>query len=266
MLSYVEGPRYTLEGYIKRILYDAGRPISETELTQNIISCLGAPDSELDEIQVRVHKALTRPNAPFLVENGSWAVNFNLEKNQLNNRAVESLVLASAPQSYGRILEYIGLTTKRSRGDLMSQIDLDGDPRFCRLEDGQWVLTEWVLDPNGYPETASELPFDSLMATPKHKEERIEMSTETELHAITSNEGVKKTLSIADFLNQLFGILNTLEKRQGEIPTEVVKFFEAENLNAIQSLMTERKDLGELHKDLELLLQKYGQPSSLFTL
>ncbi|MDB5085049.1 MAG: hypothetical protein JWN30_1935, partial [Bacilli bacterium] len=118
MRSYLDGPRYTLEGYVKRLLYEADGPLSENDIVSRVQDAFGREELDTADLSARVNKALTRLNAPFLQQDAGWVLRTGESNGQLNDRAAEALILASAPQSYGRILEYIGLTTKRSRGDL----------------------------------------------------------------------------------------------------------------------------------------------------
>lgn len=138
--------RYSLEGFLKRVLQVADGPRSESELVDAVLlEWAGDVEKSLDSIPDRVRAALQSRNGAFRkLDNERFVLREGI-RDDLSERAVQFLKESGHPQKQGEILRHLQQVTGRNRGELMSRVDLDSDPRFARLESGEYLLTEWEL-------------------------------------------------------------------------------------------------------------------------
>lgn len=138
--------RYSLEGFLKRVLRIATSPMSETELVEAVHSEWTVhSEKSLDSIPDRVRAALQSRNGSFRkLDDERYALREHAS-DELSERAYQFLKESGRPQKQGEILRHLQQSTGRNRGELMSRVDLDSDPRFARLEAGEYLLTEWEL-------------------------------------------------------------------------------------------------------------------------
>ncbi|KEO84452.1 hypothetical protein [Tumebacillus flagellatus] len=150
--------RYSLEGFLKRVLRVAAGPMSESELVDAVQSqWAGLGEKSLDSIPDRVRAALQSRNRSFLkLEDERYELR-NAAEDELGERAYEFLKESGRPEKQGEILRHLQQSTGRNRGELMSRVDLDSDPRFARLESGEYLLTEWDLIHDAVAELMVEL-------------------------------------------------------------------------------------------------------------
>ncbi|HEU4965277.1 MAG TPA: hypothetical protein VFV52_15720 [Bacilli bacterium] len=136
--------RYSLSGFLKRALFVAQAPCSEEELVAAVMEKWAGPDEQApDAIAGRVRASLTMAGGAFAaVEEDKFTLR-QTGGEELLDLAHEFLRDTLRPQKNGEILRYLQQATGRGRGELMSRVDLDSDPRFARLEGGEWLLTAW---------------------------------------------------------------------------------------------------------------------------
>ncbi|WP_018130398.1 hypothetical protein [Effusibacillus pohliae] len=222
--------RYSLEGALKRILYVQRRPLSEAELEAAL-----AQESSFCEqwsrepLRVRMRKALQAPHGAFVQKNQLWTLR-EAESDEVHNEIYALFSQSRVPMKQGEILRILQQRTQRSKGELMSRVNLESDWRFARLEEGEWVLTEWDL----------ETLYQSVETG---KEER-KMNQHTDLIDLIAAE--------------MEGFKAQLQQRVQEIPREVVEKFNLEDLQAIEHLMAEKKRIAGFLGDLEQLLDKWS--------
>lgn len=113
----------------------------------------------------------------------------------------------------------------------MSRIDLERDWRFARLEEGVWVLTEWDLHTAGN-------------ATNERSGEEVTMNDQMDI--------------VTDIIIELEAYISKLQAREKEIPQDVIRKFESEDLQSIQKLMDERKRVAGMVNDLKALAAKWN--------
>jgi hypothetical protein len=150
--------RYSLEGFLKRVLRIAAGPMSETELVEAVRSGWAGPsEKSLDSIPDRVRAALQSRNGSFRkLDDERYALREHAG-DDLSERAYEFLKESGRPEKQGEILRHLQQSTGRNRGELMSRVDLDSDPRFARLESGEYLLTEWELVHDAVADLMAEL-------------------------------------------------------------------------------------------------------------
>ncbi|MBL0387728.1 hypothetical protein JJB07_13890 [Tumebacillus sp. ITR2] len=150
--------RYSLEGFLKRVLRVAAGPMSESELVdaaQNEWASVG--EKSLNSIPDRVRAALqNRKGSIRKTEDARYELR-NAPGDDLGERAYQFLKESGRPEKQGEILRHLQQTTGRNRGELMSRVDLDSDPRFVRLESGEYLLTEWELVHDAVADLMAEL-------------------------------------------------------------------------------------------------------------
>lgn len=223
--------RYSLEGAIKRILFVSERPLSEEELETALMqNCVFREQRSKDNLGMRIRKALRAPHGAFVPEGSNWTLR-KTEHDALHDEVFSLFLQVRHPLKQGEILRLLQQKTHRSKGELMSRIDLERDWRFARLEDGDWVLTEWNLDAiEESVQTAKEEPA---------------MDNRTDL--------------VAHIAAELEGYLSQLQQRSQEIPQEVVEKFNLEDLKSIEQLMEEKKRIAGFMNDLQELVARWSQ-------
>lgn len=138
--------RYSLEGFLKRLLQGSETGRTESELVQEALSGYAAGDEKsLESIPARVRAALNAGHGAFVKTEEERHVLRAPIADELNDLSYRFLQEKGSPQKHGAILRHLQDATRRGRGELMSRVDLDRDPRFARLENGEWLLTEWEL-------------------------------------------------------------------------------------------------------------------------
>lgn len=227
----VWGLRYSLEGALKRILFANVYPLSEEELEAALSPDYEFPEQRSKEpLRIRIHKALTAPHGAFVQS----AQGFTLRKAEEDplHEEVYRLFQNKIPLKQGEILRQLQQITNRSKGELMSRIDLGRDWRFARLEEGDWVLTEWDL-------------YTAGDAAVERTEEESAMNDQMDI--------------VHDIITELEGYISKLQGREQEIPQEVIRKFESEDLQSIQKLMNERKRVVGMVNDLKTLATKWNE-------
>lgn len=233
---------YSLEGALKRILFESPGSLSENEIVSNVETNYSIGEIRAKEpVRARIHKALTAPHSPFVEDNGGWQLG-SANGEPLHDVTYQLFRELQHPLKQGEILRLLQQRTHRSKGDLMSRVNLESDWRFARLEEGDWVLTEW--DMTGSRQTSAA--ENSQLSAPKE-----------EISSMKSNDIVT---SIAVELQEH---LNHLDKRQQEIPQEVIQSFHSEDLKSIESLMVEKKKIEEFANDLRELMNKWSSQKEL---
>lgn len=136
--------RYSLTGFLKRALYVAQAPCSVEELVAAVMEKWAGPDEQTrDALHSRVHASLTMAGGAFASLDGDKHALRQTGGDELLDLAHAFLRVTGRPQKNGEILRHLQQATGRGRGELMSRVDLDSDPRFARLDGGEWLLTEW---------------------------------------------------------------------------------------------------------------------------
>lgn len=231
MLDYtVWGPRYSLEGTLKRLLYTNAHPLSEEELATALIhhNRISEPKTK-ETIPTRICKALTAPHSAFERSGNGWTLRQSGEDPL--HEEVYRLFRKPFPLKQGEILRLLQQRTNRSKGELMSRIDLERDWRFSRLEEGDWVLTEW------------DLHTDTGAVMERAKEET----------AMKEQKDI-----VTSIITELEATIMKLQARDEEIPQDVIRKFESEDLQSIRDLMEERKKIISMANDLQLLVAKWS--------
>jgi hypothetical protein len=226
----VWGPRYSLEGTLKRILFINARSLSEEELATVLLQNYRISEQRTKEpIRTRIHKALTAPHSAFEQNGNGWTLRQTGEEPL--HEEVYRLFQKQMPLKQGEILRLLQQRTNRSKGELMSRIDLERDWRFARLEEGDWVLTEWDLH------TATE-----------------------EVMERTKGEGIMNGQQdiATSIIMELEAYITKLLVREQEIPQDVIRKFESEDLQSIRKLMEERKRVVSMANDLKVLVAKWS--------
>jgi DNA-directed RNA polymerase delta subunit len=137
--------RYSLEGFLKRVLHRSETPRTESELVEAVLCDWTGEDekAQSSSITARVRASLRSQGSAFqMLEDGRFALRTD-SADALVDEAYRFLKDTGRPQKQGEILRHLQEATGRSRGELMSRLDLDRDARFARLEGGEWLLTEW---------------------------------------------------------------------------------------------------------------------------
>ncbi|ASS75133.1 hypothetical protein CIG75_09170 [Tumebacillus algifaecis] len=135
--------RYSLEGFLKRVLHCAPCPLTAEGLVETVLSDWAGPEQSRESIAARVRASLEATNGAFAsVGNDKFTLR-QTAGDDLQNHAYHFLKKTKRPQKQGDILRHLQQVTGRGRGELMSRVDLDCDPRFARLDGGEWLLTEW---------------------------------------------------------------------------------------------------------------------------
>jgi hypothetical protein len=138
--------RYSLEGFLKRLLHGREAGLGESELVEAVLSGYAAGDEKsLETIPARVRAALNAAHGAFVKTDDERVVLREPLTDELTEQCYRFLQSKGRPQKNGEILRHLQEVTGRGRGELMSRVDLDRDPRFVRLENGEWLLTEWEL-------------------------------------------------------------------------------------------------------------------------
>lgn len=226
----VWGLRYSLEGALKRLLYTNTRPLSEEELAATLSQDYLTPKQRSKEpLRMRIHQALTAPHGAF-AQSGQGFTLRKTEEDPLHEE-VYRLFQNKVPLKQGEILRLLQQRTNRSKGELMSRIDLERDWRFARLEEGDWVLTEWDLHTAGN-------------AANERTEEEVTMNEQTDI--------------VTEIIMELEAYISKLQAREKEIPQDVIRKFESEDLRSIQKLMDERKRVAGMVNDLKALATKWS--------
>lgn len=231
MLQRTSSPlRYSLEGFLKRLLYVHGGPMKEADIIQSVKDhWFTDGEKSKEKITERVQKILS--TGPFAQKEGGYVLQEAIH-DEWHDIAYQFLAQGNMPQKQGEILRYLQQMTKRSRGELMSRIDFDADGRFARLESGEWVLTEWQLI--------------------NDEEEQIVMK-EMEGQPMNGNQDLVTTI-----LSQMASYLKQLEERNRQIPEEVMRYFHMDDLKGIEQLMQERKRNVDFFNDLQELMKKWN--------
>lgn len=221
--------RYSLEGALKRVLFVCGQPQSEADLEREILQHHSFFEHRSREpLRTRIQKALTATHGCFVQNESGWTLR-ELEEDPLHEE-IYRLFQEQNPLRQGEILRLLQQRTHRSKGELMSRIDLERDWRFARLEDGDWVLTEWELN--------------TLTESTKSIKEEPAMNQQTDI--------------VSAIIIELDEYFAKLQARDQEIPQDVIRKFESEDLAAIQALMEERKRVTGLLEDLKTLTDKWN--------
>ncbi|UOF89762.1 hypothetical protein LSG31_18085 [Fodinisporobacter ferrooxydans] len=128
--------------------------------------------------------------------------------------------------TFADILEHLQDTTRRSRGELMSRINLENDSRFIRISDQLWGLADWnhQLLHNDY----------------RQGEERM-----------------LKNDVIAPLLQLMSETLSQIQNSEQDIPSQVISLFESEDIQGIQNLMEQKKQFAQFSADLREFLDKW---------
>jgi hypothetical protein len=134
--------RYSLEGFLKRVLHCAPCPLTEEGLVETVLSEWAGPEQSRESIAARVRASLKAANGAFSAVGDKYTLR-QTAGDDLQNHAYQFLKATMRPQKHGDILRHLQQVTGRGRGELMSRFDLDCDPRFARLDGGEWLLTEW---------------------------------------------------------------------------------------------------------------------------
>lgn len=322
--------RYSLEGYLKRLFYVSQRSQTESELVEAVLcEWAGEDEKSRETIPDRVRASLRAKNGAFHLQEDERFVLRTGPSDELQDRAYQFLKETGCPQTNGEILRHLQQATGRARGDLMSRVDLDSDPRFARLEGGEWLLTEWELaneaiallmvelgqrrasredllaliadETEGktdnrifHPEldprfalvddvvecllveaeaaptaerTAAlmDKPEEELEEEPEKETEEAHMNatatteTATILEQNQSISNVATNQLVDAVLTQLTQAAQELHVRNQEIPNEVLSLFNAEDLQGIQHLMSQRKRIETLALDLQALVTKWKE-------
>ncbi|MFC4768866.1 hypothetical protein [Effusibacillus consociatus] len=223
--------RYSLEGALKRILYENGNPLSEEELAIIVAEEYSFREQRSREtLRMRIHKALNAPHGAFVQDGQKWTLR-QLESDELHNEVYALFQYYRCPFKQGEVLRMLQQRTQRSKGELMSRVDLERDWRFARLEEGDWVLTEWELD-------------------------SIDDSLEPVKGEATMNQHEDLVTLVAA---EIEGYLTQLQQRDQEIPKEVIEKFNSEDLRSIERLMGEKKRIAGFIDDLQQLVNKWSQ-------
>ncbi len=135
--------RYSLEGFLKRVLHCAPCPLTEEGLVEAVLSDWAGPDQARESISARVRASLQATNGAFTSVAEDKYMLRHAVGDDLQNLSYQYLTETGQPQKLGDILRYLQKVTGRGRGELMSRVDLDCDPRFVRMDGGEWLLTEW---------------------------------------------------------------------------------------------------------------------------
>lgn len=222
--------RYSLEGALKRVLYEnqgsLPADVLETILSDNYSF---REQKSKESLRMRIHKALHAAHGAFIQDNDLWTLR-QAEYDALHNEIYDLFLQLRRPLKQGELLRLLQQRTHRSKGELMSRVDLESDWRFARLEDGDWVLTEWDLD--------------SIDESQQVKEETA-MNNQTDLITLISAE-------MEAFVTQL-------QQRDQEIPQQVLERFHSEDLKSIEQLMEEKKRISGFLVDLQQLVNKWSQ-------
>jgi hypothetical protein len=245
-------PRLSLEGFLKKTLHDSPLPLSSEELVHMVQQeWLEPGDKAHDSIAERVRAVLTAVNSAFAERDGTFSLAPH-PGDELHQLAYLYVKESGTPQKYRDILQHLQLVTRRSRGDLMSRVDLDRDCRFARLESGEWLLTEWKWIDDGIADDHGQLSMGLERATASALAQTNETNWGTE-------EFVVKYVSkmVEQVIGTLQASIETLRLRDEQIPNEAIEMFNAENLEGIATLMKERKTNAEFTEDLQELVNKW---------
>lgn len=230
--------RYSLEGFLKQLLQKTSVSVSLDSLVQQTSSEWAANDSKASStMEDRVIAALSNPNGPFIEVEGGWRLKSD-PLDELHQLARDFLSQHGAPQTHGEILRHIVALTKRSKGELMSRLDLDRYAEFARLESGEWVLSSWAIY-----ELDIQQPSQTQQQTKDVKESNIFMDTHKDLVTL--------------MLQELQAFEKQLADRNQEIPVEVMALFNQENIPGIEKLMVEKKRNSDFAEDLLQLTGKW---------
>ena len=117
--------RYSLEGFLKRVLHRAAGPQNETELIESVRSnWAGTDEKSRESIPARVRASLQAKNGHF--RRSSMAVVLRSHvTDDLRDRAYHFVQETGKPQKHGEILRHLQQVTGRGRGDLVSRVHLE---------------------------------------------------------------------------------------------------------------------------------------------
>jgi len=326
--------RYSLEGFLKRVLHKAAGPQNESELIESVLAdWAGEDEKSRESIPARVRASLQARNGAFQKQEEDRYVLRTQKADDLCDRAYRFLQESGAPKKHGDILRHLQQVTGRGRGDLMSRVDLDSDPRFVRLEGGEWLLTEWelvhdaianlmvdlgqrrasredlltliaeedelrgkhfIFQPELDPrfavvgdqvdcllleseaaesvektddmevETAEEAPTEETeertmndITTAFENTEVAATAEATETVETTENR-ISTSEIVDNALLQIAQLCADVQRRNEEVPNEVVTLFNLEDIEGIQSLMLQRKRIAALAEDLQAFIAKWS--------
>jgi DNA-directed RNA polymerase delta subunit len=201
------------------------------------VRAMGRDDLPEDSLRQRLEAALTTGSGAFVAAEGGWRLRTETHS-ELNDLAYAYLAEQGKPAKFGDILRHLQGVTRRSRGDLMSRVDLDGDWRFARLESGEWVLTDWSLEQVEAQTTDHETQVRNVGSNETEGEENMVTGTGTE-------QVVQQTIRIIQEQ------LRRLRQREEEISQEALQCFYREDLPGIERLMGERRMVVSLIAKLE---------------
>ncbi|MBX6394243.1 MAG: hypothetical protein IRY98_00775 [Alicyclobacillaceae bacterium] len=228
--------RYSIEGSLKRVLFEARRPMTVDELLA-AVRAMGRDDLPEDSLRQRLEAALTTGSGAFVAAEGGWRLRTEVHS-ELNDLAYAYLSEQGRPAKFGDILRHLQMVTRRSRGELMSRVDLDGDWRFARLESGEWVLTDWP------PEQAETLTAQHSVQV----RDAGSVHSKGEARMVT---GSGTELVVQQTIRVIQEQLKRLRQREEEISQEALQCFYQEDLSGIERLMGERRAVVSLIAKLE---------------
>ncbi|MDI3327401.1 MAG: hypothetical protein QJR06_02515 [Alicyclobacillaceae bacterium] len=219
--------RYSIEGGLKRALFEARRAMTLDELLHAVRE-MGRSDLTDEELRQRLEHALTSGSGAFLRTEDGWTLN-RAAGSELNDLAYAYMAAGNQPVKLGDILRHLQTATHRSRGELMSRVDLDGDWRFARLENGEWVLTDRAVPGEGDLAAEDRKPEDRTSDNDRPEGEA------TAVAASATEQLVQETIRLIQEQ------LARLRQREDQISQEALACFHREDLAGIERLMGERR-------------------------
>ncbi|BCJ85345.1 hypothetical protein [Effusibacillus dendaii] len=222
--------RYSLEGALKRIFYLRRSSLSIEELETILMDEYSFRESRSKEsLRIRLQKSLQAQHGPFVSDGDRWRLR-EVDADALHQEIYDLFQQSKQPMKQGELLRMLQQRMNRSKGELMSKVDLQRDWRFARLEEGEWVLTEWDLD---------------TVDVPKKGKEETKVSQTNDIVELVTHE--------------LEGYLDQLAQREQEIPQEVIRMFDLEDLSSIERLMQEKRRISSFASDLREMIAKWSR-------
>lgn len=230
-------------------------------------------------IKEYIKYVLDQENSPFSMVDEK--VTLKKHPFSLNDIAYEYFIQNARTQDFQRVCQHVIQKGKISPEKLQMNFNLEGDIRFAQLIHlDRWFLTEWEICNNEvYQWTQKEnllqtnlvdlyqLVNTRLQETDQpakifipDTDPRFEIRKKGRVfvhNSMKEETAVEKQKAFDLVIEQIKETIELLHMRNEEMSEEVVQHFNAHNLEAIQTLMAEKKDSLELQQDLTSIIDKW---------
>lgn len=277
-------PVYTPLSFFKRFLIGQEKELTVDRLLHQLqefapylLQVYSMPVEQL------VDDVLHAEQSPFTVD-AAGTIRLQEFPLRINHAAFNYLSQVGKPQSLERIIKQVSKKTKIAPQYVEQQLKLEKDMRFVQVVGlERWFLTEWeicnqtiyeILLQQGIRETNSNYVYQIIASEIQKKDQSKRIWVpEIDMRFQIFDNGkviIREIVEEADKVDHSTGneILQTavqqieqtiamLEERNQQMATEVVGFFDEQDLEAIRVLMDEKRENMELQQDLLMIMEKW---------